>query len=317
MIHTTLPFNQTRRLSFYLAMEEYVARHLNHDDDCFFMWQVNPSVIFGRNQLIEKEVNIDYCKKHHIEMYRRKSGGGCVYADMSNVMFSYITRDENVNFTFNRYINLLVLVLFKMGIDAKANGRNDILIDGKKVSGNAFYHILLVSQASSENSTSIGVRDEDKDEAIRVLNDEFSKEIETGAMFPMMAESGLATIAIVGENMKHTPGIAGKLFGTLGRSGISVIACAQGASETNISFVVDGKFLRKSLNVLHDSFFLSEYKVLNLFICGVGTVGSKLLEQIRSQYEELKQHSRLKLNVVLFRKIKYDKFKRKNRLCSW
>ena len=141
MIHTTLPFNQTRRLSFYLAMEEYVARHLNHDDDCFFMWQVNPSVIFGRNQLIEKEVNIDFCKKHHIEMYRRKSGGGCVYADMSNVMFSYITRDENVNFTFNRYINLLVLVLFKMGIDAKANGRNDILIDGKKVSGNAFYHI--------------------------------------------------------------------------------------------------------------------------------------------------------------------------------
>ena len=141
MIQTTLPFTQTRRLSFYLAMEEYVARHLNHGDDCFFMWQVNPSVIFGRNQLIEKEVNIDYCKSHHIEMYRRKSGGGCVYADMSNVMFSYITRDENVNFTFNRYINLLVLVLFKMGIDAKANGRNDILIDGKKVSGNAFYHI--------------------------------------------------------------------------------------------------------------------------------------------------------------------------------
>lgn len=141
MIQTTLPFTQTRRLSFYLAMEEYVARHLNHGDDCFFMWQVNPSVIFGRNQLIEKEVNIEYCKNHHIEMYRRKSGGGCVYADMSNVMFSYITRDENVNFTFNRYINLLVLVLFKMGIDAKANGRNDILIDGKKVSGNAFYHI--------------------------------------------------------------------------------------------------------------------------------------------------------------------------------
>ena len=157
--------------------------------------------------------------------------------------------------------------------------------------------VFLVSQASSENSTSIGVRDEDKDEAIRVLNNEFSKEIETGAMFPMMAESNLATIAIVGENMKHTPGIAGKLFGTLGRSGISVIACAQGASETNISFVVDGNFLRKSLNVLHDSFFLSEYKVLNLFICGVGTVGSKLIEQIRSQYEELKQHSRLKLNV--------------------
>ncbi len=158
--------------------------------------------------------------------------------------------------------------------------------------------VFMVSQASSENSTSIGVRDEDADSAVAVLNNEFAKEIETGAMFPMHAEQGLATIAIVGENMKHTPGIAGKLFGTLGRSGISVIACAQGASETNISFVVDGRFLRKSLNVLHDSFFLSEYKVLNLFICGIGTVGSKLIEQIRSQYEELKERNRLKLNVV-------------------
>ena len=136
--------------------------------------------------------------------------------------------------------------------------------------------VFMVSQASSENSTSIGVRDEDAQAAVEVLNQEFEKEIETGAMFPMQAESGLATIAIVGENMKHTPGIAGKLFGTLGRSGISVIACAQGASETNISFVVDGRFLRKSLNVLHDSFFLSEYKVLNLFICGIGTVGGML-----------------------------------------
>ena len=158
--------------------------------------------------------------------------------------------------------------------------------------------VFLVSQASSENSTSIGVRDADAQEAVGVLNEEFAKEIVTGAMFPMSAESGLATVAIVGENMKHTPGIAGKLFGTLGRSGISVIACAQGASETNISFVVDGKSLRKSLNVLHDSFFLSEYKVLNLFICGVGTVGGMLIEQIKSQYEDLKNRRRLKLNVV-------------------
>ena len=158
--------------------------------------------------------------------------------------------------------------------------------------------VFMVSQASSENSTSIGVREVDADAAVRVLHEEFAKEIEMGAMFPMFAESGLATIAVVGENMKHTPGIAGKLFGTLGRSGISVIACAQGASETNISFVVDSKYLRKSLNVLHDSFFLSEYKVLNLFICGVGTVGGKLIEQIKQQYEELKQNSKLKLNVV-------------------
>ena len=157
---------------------------------------------------------------------------------------------------------------------------------------------FMVSQASSENSTSIGVRDADAEEAVNVLNSEFAKEIETGAMFPMHSEGGLATVAIVGENMRHTPGVAGKLFGTLGRSGISVIACAQGASETNISFVIQGKYLRKALNVLHDSFFLSDYKVLNLFICGIGTVGSMLIEQIRSQYEELKEHSRLKLNVV-------------------
>ena len=158
--------------------------------------------------------------------------------------------------------------------------------------------VFLVSQASSENSTSIGVRDEDAAKAVSVLNKEFEAEIEDGAMFPMHAESELATIAVVGENMKHTPGIAGKLFGTLGRSGISVIACAQGASETNISFVINARYLRKSLNVIHDSFFLSEYKVLNLFICGVGTVGGKLIEQIRSQYEQLKEHNRLKLNVV-------------------
>lgn len=158
--------------------------------------------------------------------------------------------------------------------------------------------VFLVAQASSENSTSIGVRDEDAAAAVKVLNKEFKAEIDDGAMAPMQAESDLATIAIVGENMKHTPGIAGKLFETLGRSGISVIAFAQGASETNISFVVDTKYLRKSLNVIHDSFFLSEYNVLNLFICGVGTVGGKLIEQIRTQYEELKEHSKLKLNVV-------------------
>lgn len=158
--------------------------------------------------------------------------------------------------------------------------------------------VFLVSQASSESSSSIGVRDEDAEEACRVLNVEFSKEIEEGAMFPMRAEQGLATVAIVGENMKHTPGIAGKLFNALGRSGISVIACAQGASETNISFVIDESHLRKALNVIHDSFFLSEYQVLNLFICGVGTVGGSLIEQIHHQQEKLMRELRLKLNVV-------------------
>lgn len=158
--------------------------------------------------------------------------------------------------------------------------------------------VFMVSQASSENNTSIGVQDVDAEAACRVLNEEFAKEIEDGAMYPMAAESGLATVAIVGENMKHTPGFAGKLFNTLGRSGISVIACAQGASETNISFVINANYLRKALNVIHDSFFLSEYQVLNLFICGVGTVGSSLIEQIHHQQEKLKRELRLKLNVV-------------------
>ena len=158
--------------------------------------------------------------------------------------------------------------------------------------------VFLVSQASSENSTSIGVRNEDAELACEVLNAEFAKEIATGEINHVAAEKGLATVAIVGENMKHTPGIAGKLFGTLGRNGINVIACAQGASETNISFVVDATWLRKTLNVIHDSFFLSEYQVLNLFICGVGTVGSSLIEQIRQQREKLMLERGLMLNVV-------------------
>lgn len=132
--------DSVRRLSFYLAMEEYVARHIDVGD-CFFMWQVEPSVIFGRNQLIEAEVNLDFCQKHHIQIYRRKSGGGCVYADMSNIMFSYITSEENVNFTFNRYIMMVVHMLQRLGIDARASGRNDVMVGDRKVSGNAFYHL--------------------------------------------------------------------------------------------------------------------------------------------------------------------------------
>ncbi len=158
--------------------------------------------------------------------------------------------------------------------------------------------VFLVSQASSENSTSIGVRNADAGLACEVLNEEFSKEIEMGEITRITAETGLATVAVVGENMKHTPGIAGKLFGTLGKNGINVIACAQGASETNISFVVDAQSLRKSLNVIHDSFFLSEYQVLNLFICGIGTVGGSLIEQINMQQHKLMQENGLKLNVV-------------------
>jgi len=170
--------------------------------------------------------------------------------------------------------------------------------------------VFMVSQASSESSTSIGVRDVDAQEACRVLSEEFKKEIADGSMFEPQAEGGLATVAVVGENMKHTPGIAGKLFGTLGRSGISVIACAQGASETNISFVINEHYLRKALNVIHDSFFLSEYSVLNLFICGVGTVGTSLIEQIAHQREKLKRELRINLNVVGIASGHYAMFRR-------
>ncbi len=140
MKYVALPHNVQHKLSFYLAMEEYVARHLAADD-YFFMWQVEPTVIFGRNQLIDTEVDVEYCRANSIEMYRRKSGGGCVYADRDNLMLSYITPASNVNLTFNRYMLMVEHLLQKLGVNAKTTGRNDILIDGKKVSGNAFYHL--------------------------------------------------------------------------------------------------------------------------------------------------------------------------------
>ncbi len=158
--------------------------------------------------------------------------------------------------------------------------------------------VFMVSQASSENNTSIGLRQADADAAATLLNSEFAHEIQLGEMEPMSIEHDLATVAIVGDNMKHTPGIAGQLFNTLGRNGINVIACAQGASETNISFVIKLSQLRKALNVIHDSFFLSEHQVVNLFIAGVGTVGANLLEQIRTQQSTLLADKSLMVNVV-------------------
>lgn len=158
--------------------------------------------------------------------------------------------------------------------------------------------VFLVSQASSENSTSIGVRSADAKLAVSVLEEEFAHEISLGSINRVQLETDLATVAIVGEDMKYTPGIAGRLFETLGKSGISVIACAQGASEVNISFVIKNKYLRKALNSIHDSFFLSEYKVLNLFIAGIGTVGSNLIKQIKQQQPKLMAQYALQLNVV-------------------
>lgn len=140
MKYVALPDKRQYPLPFYLAMEEYIARELPAQD-CFFMWQVEPTVIFGRNQLVDSEVDTIYCKEHAIQFYRRKSGGGCVYADKDNIMLSYITPDTNVNFTFNRYMLLVENALQRIGVDARTSGRNDILVDGKKVSGNAFYRL--------------------------------------------------------------------------------------------------------------------------------------------------------------------------------
>ena len=158
--------------------------------------------------------------------------------------------------------------------------------------------VFLVSQASSENNTSIGLDPQDADRAVEVLTQEFANEIALGEISDIFAQQGLATVAVVGAQMQHTPGIAGKLFGTLGRNGINVVACAQGAQEINISFVVKKQHLRKALNVIHDSFFLSEYQVLNLFVIGVGTVGSSLINQLHHQQQGLMTSKRLKINVV-------------------
>ena len=140
MKYVALPFTGTRRLSFYLAMEEFVARHLD-EPDCFFMWQVEPTVIFGRNQVLENEVNLDYCREHGIHVVRRKSGGGCVYADMDNVMLSFMTSEENVGIAFNRFVNMVLLVFRKMGIEATGSSHNDIMIGDRKVCGTACYHV--------------------------------------------------------------------------------------------------------------------------------------------------------------------------------
>ena len=140
MKYISQPVSETRRLSFYLAMEEFVARHLD-EPDAFFMWQVGPSVIFGRNQVLENEVNVAYCREHDIKLYRRKSGGGCVYADMDNLMLSFITTEENVNFAFNRFVNMILLVLRRLGIEATGTQHNDIMIGDRKVCGTACYHV--------------------------------------------------------------------------------------------------------------------------------------------------------------------------------
>ena len=141
MKYILLPKPDTiHQLPFYFAIEEYVARHYT-DDDYFMGWRVSPTVMLGRNQLIDNEVNTDYCKEHKIDIFRRKSGGGCIYADKGCIQFSYISRAVNANEAFAAYMQRMADLLKGLKIDAQLSGRNDILIDGTKVSGCAFYQL--------------------------------------------------------------------------------------------------------------------------------------------------------------------------------
>lgn len=144
MKHILLPEPGEHKLVFYLAMEEFLARQ-NDDEEAFFIWQVAPTVICGRNQNIEAEVNLDYCHKNRINIFRRKSGGGCVYADKGNLMLTWISRSEGAQQTFDRYLERIAKLICDTGAQAQVTGRNDILIDGKKVSGNAFYQTTAKS----------------------------------------------------------------------------------------------------------------------------------------------------------------------------
>jgi aspartokinase/homoserine dehydrogenase 1 len=158
--------------------------------------------------------------------------------------------------------------------------------------------VVLICQASSENTTTLAIKIEEAGVAVQALEVEFKTELENGEIGSIEPKCDLAAVAIVGDNMRHNMGLAGKLFDTLGRSGINIIACAQGASETNISFVIKRKYLTKALNVLHDAFFLADYQALNIFLVGTGTVGGSLLEQIEHQQEKILKQNSVKLNVV-------------------
>ena len=139
MKHVILPDDVRRSLAFYLAMEEFVAREI--EGEAFFVWRVEPTVIFGRNQVLENEVNLEYCREHGVDIVRRKSGGGCVYSDLGNIMVSYVSRRGDVSEVFDRYMTALTEALRALGVPAEKSGRNDILVEGRKVSGNAFHQL--------------------------------------------------------------------------------------------------------------------------------------------------------------------------------
>jgi aspartokinase/homoserine dehydrogenase 1 len=163
---------------------------------------------------------------------------------------------------------------------------------------NETVNVILITQSSSEHSICVGINEAETAKAKRVIDHAFSFEIQSGKVEPLKVEKGLSIVALVGEQMKSHPGISGKMFGVLGRNGINVRAIAQGSSEKNISAVLSAFDVQKAINVLHEEFFETTYKQLNLFIAGTGNVGGKLLAQIQKQYQYLQDNLRLQIRVV-------------------
>jgi aspartokinase/homoserine dehydrogenase 1 len=159
-------------------------------------------------------------------------------------------------------------------------------------------NVILITQSSSEHSICVGVNELDALRAKAAVDLEFAIEISSGKVEPLQVETGLSILALVGEQMKSHPGVSGKMFGVLGRNGINVRAIAQGSSEKNISAVLLAKDVRKAINVLHEEFFETSYKQLNVFIAGTGNVGGKLVSQIQQQIEYLQEHLRLQIRIT-------------------
>ncbi len=162
----------------------------------------------------------------------------------------------------------------------------------------AFINVILISQGASEHSICVAVRNDAQNQAIQALENSFEKEISNGIMQPIISSGDVSIIGLVGENMRNHPGISGRMFGSLGRNGVNVLAIAQGSNERNISAVIQSSDRIKALNVLHESFFEDAKKELNLFIVGTGNVGKKLIEQIRKQSEKIGELHKIKMNVV-------------------
>ncbi|MCM1450301.1 MAG: glycine cleavage system aminomethyltransferase GcvT [Clostridiales bacterium] len=277
MIFVTLPDSRERRLPFYLAMEEYLASR--DDAEYFFMWQVPPTVIIGRNQHLLPEVNIDYCHGHNIDIVRRKSGGGCVYSDHGNIMFSYITTSPTVTTTFNAYTAMVASMLQQLGVGAAAGGRNDIIVDGRKVSGNSFYHkgnraivhgtmlfntdvdeMLRAITPSRIKLTSKGIesvrsRVANLSEFLSITIEEF-KELSASLLCDSQATLSPDEVRAI-EKLEAGYYTDSWLYGKSPKAGVEIEHHVDGVGEMKFSIVMKGDRIQ-SINLQGDFFLLSD-----------------------------------------------------------